>query len=81
MQLLNHPELFLVCDICERKLNLAASVLLTDSPIDFCFTCFLKHDLSQKPYEYYVRPSLNLTLTEDGWNILSELMLMTALQR
>jgi hypothetical protein len=69
-----------VCDGCERRLNNVASVLLTHRRRrkDYCLTCFVKIGPDSSDY-YYVRPNLNVSITEDGWNILGELLLISAL--
>lgn len=82
MQLTTHPQIILICDSCERKLNHAASVLVDgEYRKDYCVTCFLKVDDVSQEYHYYVRPNLNVSITEEGWNVLGELLLMQALEK
>jgi hypothetical protein len=47
---------------------------------DYCFTCFAR--MPAKPSEsYYLRPNLSVSLTEEGWSVLSELLLIDSLQK
>lgn len=75
-----HPETVILCDGCERMLNNAASVLLAHPKRrrDYCLSCFVKVGTASSEH-YYIKPNLNLSLTEDGWSIVSELLLISAL--
>ena len=82
-QLIDHPELILLCDYCERQLNLAISMIAVvtskEERWDTCVSCFSRY--MEQFSHYYVRPCTNFTITSEKWSIGSHLLLLQALQK